>query len=156
MAKYHQPGYQDRDYESQRSESRNQAPKSEGKRKPPPERTSGPPRWDHALGPKPVNLPGTRAVSRCAQCGTVLDATAALGTCPKCGFELHSCKQCMYFDPGSRFECMQSIKERIAKKDARNDCTLYEIRVTREKETSTPASLRPNDARQAFENLFKK
>jgi hypothetical protein len=101
-------------------------------------------------------MPGTRAVSRCAQCGTVLQAIPPTGLCPKCGFELHSCKQCMYFDPGSRFECMQPIKERIAKKDVRNDCTFFEIRVTREKETSTPASLRPNDARQAFENLFKK
>ena len=35
---------------------------------------------------------------------------------------------------------MQPVKERVAKKDERNDCTLYEIRVTREKETSTPAS----------------
>jgi hypothetical protein len=108
------------------------------------------------MGPKPVNMPGTRAVSRCAQCGTVLQAIPPTGLCPKCGFELHSCKQCMYFDPGSRNECMQPVKERVAKKDARNDCTFYEIRVTREKETSTPPSLRPNDARQAFENLFKK
>jgi hypothetical protein len=51
---------------------------------------------------------------------------------------------------------MQPIKERITKKDERNGCTLYEIRVTREKETSTPASARPTDARTAFENLFKK
>jgi hypothetical protein len=51
---------------------------------------------------------------------------------------------------------MQPVKERIAKKDARNGCTLYEIRVTREKETSTPATARPTDARAAFENLFKK
>ncbi len=51
---------------------------------------------------------------------------------------------------------MQPVKERIAKKDARNNCELYEIRVTREKETSTPATMRPNDARAAFENLFKK
>jgi hypothetical protein len=51
---------------------------------------------------------------------------------------------------------MQPVKERIAKKDVRNDCTLFEIRVTREKETSTPAALKPNDARAAFENLFKK
>jgi hypothetical protein len=51
---------------------------------------------------------------------------------------------------------MQPVKERIAKKDTQNNCELYEIRVTREKETSTPASLRPNDARAAFENLFKK
>ena len=145
MAKYRQPGYQDRERENE--------PRPQ-QRKAPPERKSGPPKWDHALGPRPVNLPGTRAVSRCAQCGTVLQGTPE--QCPKCGFELHSCKQCTYFDPGSRFECMQPIKERIAKKDARNQCEFYEIRVTREKETSTPATLRPNDARAAFENLFKK
>jgi hypothetical protein len=51
---------------------------------------------------------------------------------------------------------MQPVKERVAKKDVRNDCTFYEIRVTREKETSTPVSVKPNDARAAFENLFKK
>ena len=143
-AKYRQHGYQDRD----REESR----KGSG------EKPSGgaTPKRDLTFGPKPVNLPGTRAVSRCTQCGTVLQGMPTTGQCPKCGFELHSCKQCSYFDPGSRFECMQPIEERIAKKDARNECELYEIRVTREKETSTPASLRPNDARAAFENLFKK
>jgi hypothetical protein len=143
-AKYRQHGYQDRD----RGESR----KGSG------EKSSGgaTPKRELTFGPKPVNLPGTRAVSRCTQCGTVLQGMPTTGQCPKCRFELHSCKQCSYFDPGSRFECMQPIKERIAKKDARNECELYEIRVTREKETSTPASLRPNDARAAFENLFKK
>lgn len=146
VAKYRQPGYQDNDRQ----------PRKDAPRKAPPERKSGPPRWDHALGPRPVNLPGTRAISRCAQCGTVLQGSSADGKCPKCGFELHSCKQCMYFDPGSRFECMQPVKERVAKKDVRNECTYYEMRVTREKETSTPAALKPNDARAAFENLFKK
>jgi hypothetical protein len=62
----------------------------------------------------------------------------------------------MYFDPGSHFECMRPVTVRIAKKDERNDCTSYEIRVTREKETSTPVSQRPTSARQAFDNLFKK
>jgi hypothetical protein len=51
---------------------------------------------------------------------------------------------------------MQPVKERVAKKDARNECPLYEMRVTREKETSTPVAQRPNDARAAFDNLFKK
>jgi hypothetical protein len=151
VAKYRQHGYQDRDRESSAKESR-----GEERKKTPKERTGGPPKWDYSLGPKSVNLPGTRAVSRCAQCGTVLQGMPPEGKCPKCGFELHSCKQCMYFDPGSRFECMQPVKERVAKKDARNECPSYEMRVTREKETSTPASLRPTDARQAFENLFKK
>ncbi len=158
-AKYRQHGYQDRDRQDRDRQEHDREDKPRGSRekdsreKPAP---LPPARRDYSMGPKPVNMPGTRAVSRCAQCGTVLQAIPPTGLCPKCGFELHSCKQCMYFDPGSRYECMQPIKERIAKKDARNDCTFYEIRVTREKETSTPASLRPNDARQAFENLFKK
>jgi hypothetical protein len=142
-AKYRQHGYQDRD--------RADKPRRESGEKP----ASASPKRDNTFGPRPVNLPGTRAVSRCTQCGTVLQSSPG-DKCPKCGFELHSCKQCTYFDPGSRFECMQPVPLRIAKKDARNECTFYEIRVTREKETSTPASLRPNDARQAFENLFKK
>ena len=75
--------------------------------------------------------------------------------CPKCGFELHSCKQCAYFDPSSRFECSQPIPERIPRKDARNDCTFYAMRVMVEKETSTPGA-KVQDARQAFDNLFKK
>jgi predicted RNA-binding Zn-ribbon protein involved in translation (DUF1610 family) len=152
VAKYRQHGYQDRDREDRDREAER---KRSGER--PASGGSPQSKRDNTFGPRPVNMPGTRAVSRCAQCGTVLQGgIPSDAKCPKCGFELHSCKQCTYFDPGSRFECMQPVKERIPKKDMRNNCELFEIRVTREKETSTPASLRPNDARQAFENLFKK
>jgi hypothetical protein len=147
-AKYRQHGYQDRDRDNRDNDKPRREPGEKSGQKPA--------KRDYSMGPKPVNMPGTRAVSRCSQCGTVLQSTPPTGLCPKCGFELHSCKQCMYFDPGSRFECMQPVTVRVPKKDARNNCTFYEIRVTREKETSTPATLRPNDARQAFENLFKK
>jgi hypothetical protein len=148
-AKYRQHGYQDRDRESK---PRKESGKEFG------EKPASVPlaRRDYSMGPKPVNMPGTRAVSRCAQCGTVLQEIPPTALCSKCGFELHSCKQCMYFDPGKRFECMQPVPVRVPRKDARNDCTFYEMRVSREKETSTPASLRPKDARAAFENLFKK
>jgi hypothetical protein len=153
VAKYRQHGYQDRDRDQKpRPDSGGRSGEKSGEKP-----ASVPPaRRDYSMGPKPVNMPGTRSVSRCAQCGTVLQEIPPTGLCPKCGFELHSCKQCMYFDPGSRFECMQPVTERVTRKDARNDCTFYEIRVTREKETSTPVGLRPTSARQAFDNLFKK
>lgn len=151
MAKYRQHGYQDRD----RSD-RDKGDRSHGEHKGSGEKAAPPPKRDNTFGPRPVNLPGTHAVSRCTQCGTVLQGMTADGRCPKCGFELHSCKQCMYFDPGSRFECMQPVKARVEKKDAKNDCTFYEMRVTREKETSTPVAARPSSARAAFDNLFKK
>lgn len=139
--KYRQRGYQD-------SGSSGKKPSAE---------KSGKPAKKDTFGPRPVQMPGTRDVSRCAQCGTLLQGLMDLPErCPKCGFELHSCKQCMYFDPSSRFECLQPITARLSPKDKKNDCTFYAIRVTREKETTTPATLKPQDARQAFENLFKK
>lgn len=138
--KYRQRGYQD-----------------SGADKPKGERSEGRPAKKDTFGPRAIQMPSRRSVSRCSQCGTVLqNLSEPLGQCPKCGFELHSCKQCMYFDPSSRFECMQPVKERVAKKDARNQCPSYAIRVMVEKETSTPPALRPQDARAAFENLFKK
>jgi predicted nucleic acid-binding Zn-ribbon protein len=101
-------------------------------------------------------MPGTRTVSRCAQCGTVLQLVSEpVGQCPKCGFELHSCKQCVHFDPGSRNECRQPVPERVAKKDMLNTCTFYVLKTTVERETSNNAG-RVDDARKAFENLFKK
>lgn len=135
--KYRQQGYQDSGAERQ---------------KPAQEK---PVRKD-TFGPRPVQMPGTHTVSRCAQCGTLLTLVSEpLGQCPKCGFELHSCKQCTFFDPSSRFECMQPVSERIAKKDARNDCKFYSISVRVEKQTSAGAVSRPNDARRAFDDLFK-
>jgi hypothetical protein len=101
-------------------------------------------------------LPQTRTVSRCVDCGTPLPPLTDLsGRCPKCGAELHSCRQCAHFDPGRRFECAQPVPERIAAKGARNACGLFSLHVTVERETSAGAA-RPDDARRAFDDLFKK
>jgi hypothetical protein len=151
MPKYRQPGYQDSGDER----------KSE--KKPRPKR-------DETFGPRPLQMPGKRTVSRCAQCGTLLqELSEPVGVCPKCGFELHSCRQCTHFDPASRFECTQPIPERIPRKEMRNDCTFFLVRTTVERETSAAGgtaaaaagesatnTTSPEDARRAFENLFKK
>lgn len=113
------------------------------------------PNRDNTFGPRPLNMPGKRTVSRCAQCGTVLTLTGEVPAACKCGFALHSCKQCAHFDPASRFECRQTILERIPKKDVANTCSQYLMKTSVERETST-ATTRAADARQAFENLFKK
>ena len=103
--KYRQHGYQDRGEETRKKES-----------------TERPVKKD-TFGPRPIQMPGTRSVSRCSQCGSLLQSLSdPVGQCPKCGFELHSCKQCTYFDPSSRFECTQPIPERIPRKDQRNEC----------------------------------
>lgn len=137
--KYRQRGYQDSDRGRQeRPSGQRQGPK--------PER----------FGPKTPLLPGSHSVSRCGGCGTILPADFdPSGKCLRCGFELHSCKQCAYFDTSARWECTQPIPERVPRKDAKNGCTFYAPRMTVEKQTS-PESLRPDDPRKAFENLFRR
>ena len=132
--KYRQRGYMD--------SGRERPEKAEGAKKP------------ETFGPRTPNMPGRRSVLRCASCAALLPAGVdPKGKCPRCGFELHSCKQCAYFDTASRFECTQPIPQRIARKDAKNECSFYAPRTTVERETSTA---RPLDARKAFESLFKK
>ena len=154
--KYKQKGYRDRDAEDKKRERADRGVRPAEPR----------PKQD-LLGPRTPRMVGTVMRARCSNCGTVLaPGFDQKGQCPKCQFELHSCKQCVHFDTSRQFECTQPISERIAKKDAKNECTFFEFRMTVEKDTSpvnyaraTPAAVspaKPNDARRAFEDLFKK
>jgi hypothetical protein len=135
--KYRQRGYQDDNRTTPR------APRAPGPR----------PRADQPEGPRAPNLMPWREVSRCAGCAVEL-SSADVGTarCGRCGAELHACTQCAFFDPGARLQCRQPIAARIAVKDARNDCALWKLRTTVERETQAAA---PRSGRQAFDDLFK-
>ncbi len=138
--KYRQRGYRDDDRREER-----------------PSRPAGPPVSKSLEGPRSPVMPPRRGVSRCAGCGAILpQGIDPQGKCPRCGFELHCCKQCVNFDTSQRFECLKPIPKRIPGKDTRNDCAFYEMRVTVERETSSGGVAKPATARQAFENLFKK
>ena len=149
--KYTQRGYMDSDA-------------SKKKEKRPPEHR---PRQEQ-IGPRTPRMVGTITLARCSNCGAVLPAGFdPAGQCPRCAFELHCCKQCVHFDTAARFECTEPVPERVAKKDARNGCTFYSFRTTVEKDTAPTAqaapaaasastSYRPNSARKAFDDLFKK
>ncbi|HVZ61843.1 MAG TPA: hypothetical protein VG892_13745 [Terriglobales bacterium] len=151
--KYSQRGYQD----SKQQDSKPQGAGKSQKQQTPAARVDN-------YGPRAMNMPGKRSVTRCSECGTILPATGnGSGSCPKCGAALHSCKQCSEFDPAARFECRQLIAARRARKDAANTCEFFANKVTVERETSsgggsggTSTGNRMDDARRAFDNLFKK
>jgi hypothetical protein len=133
--KYKQRGYQD--------EERDNRP-----------RASAPQKSD-VRSPK---MPPFREVTRCNLCGTPVNievgGIALDAECPKCHTDLHTCKNCLSFDPGARFQCRKPVTERVAKKDVRNTCELFEPRKTIERETTT-ASVDTKDPRAAFDKLFK-
>jgi len=138
--KYRQRGYMEHDREPQR-------PKPQSQR-------------DHQSqprdreGPRSPRMMPFGEVVKCAACGAKLSPNINLeSSCPKCNADLHTCRQCTYFDPGARFECRKSIPARIVTKHARNTCELFDPRTVVERQTSSGA---PTDARQAFAKLFKK
>ena len=94
---------------------------------------------------------GTVTRGRCSNCGAVLTAGFdPNGQCPKCQFELHSCKQCRFFDSGAQFECTQPIPERITPKDTKNNCKFYEFRMTIEKDTAPTSYAQPAQVAQVL------
>src|SRR3984957_3330967 len=159
--KYKQRGYSDpesEDKKRERSERSNGDSRPKGSTRPKLEK----------IGPRTPGMVGKGMRGGGSSCGAVrMPGFDPTGQCPRCHAEMHSCKQCVHFDTGKQFECTQPIPERIAKKDAKNDCTFFELRMTVEKDISpvnyaaatppaAPAAGRPNDARKAFEDLFKK
>ena len=155
--KYRQNGYMDTSRDNR--EYREDRPKPNGPRPP-----------LDVTGPRLPRLVQHVAASRCFNCATTLPPdTDFSGTCPKCGTELHCCKQCSHFEPSTRFQCLKPIPVRIPVKDKMNECTLFTPRVTVAREGTAggpsvtspmpmgpPAPRNPEDARSAFDRLFKK
>jgi hypothetical protein len=155
--KYRQHGYQDSDRGS--ASYRQDRPKQQGPKAP-----------IDITGPKLPRLVQNLVASRCFNCAVILAPGADFkGKCPKCGAALHCCKQCVHFDSSTRFQCMKPIAVRIAVKDQANTCELFTTRVTVARDVQ-PSSALPkagdngtvaaprnaNDARAAFDSLFKK
>jgi hypothetical protein len=135
--KYRQRGYQEDD---RRGEQRSKPQQPEARR--------------DREGPRSPRMMAFGEKVKCAACGAIVAATIRNdSTCPKCNTDLHTCRQCTYFDPGSRFECRKPLTARIVNKGGRNTCELFAARTVVERETS---SGKPTDAKQAFANLFKK
>jgi hypothetical protein len=157
--KYRQNGYMDSDRE--RQSFRDDRPKPQGPRLP-----------IDVTGPRLPRLVQHVAASRCFNCATTLPPDVEFsGVCPKCNAELHCCKQCSHFEPSTRFQCLKPIPVRIALKDKANTCELFKPRVTVARDGTSngapmpsaastqmgpPAPRNADDARSAFDRLFKK
>jgi hypothetical protein len=140
--KYRQRGYMDNDREPQRP--RTQSPQSKPREAP-----------RDREGPRSPKMMAFGETVKCSSCGAKAPTQInGESTCPNCKGDLHTCRQCAYFDPGARFQCSTTITARIVNKNARNTCELFAPRTVVERQTSSGGA--PTDARQAFANLFKK
>ena len=151
--KYKHRGYQDGGgFGSHSGGSQNRRPDG-----PPPEphreRLEGAPRGRTAGGFGPEAF-------KCNQCGQLRPTLGDLEpdeACAKCGADLHTCGNCRFFDTTTLWECRENIPARVTGKHKRNECTFFQPKIVKDlaaDKGKMPQS--PEDARKAFDALFKK
>ena len=133
--KYRQPGYQDRERE---------------------ERPKPPPRQKGAAGRIETKF---HLVTRCNNCAAemqVMDEIQVNAKCKNCGTDLHTCRNCLHFDPSARNECNKPVEVRVTNKSLNNICHFFEPKTLVEKQGSGATQKAESSHRQAFFDLFKK
>lgn len=124
-----------------------------GPQEPRKERLEGAPRGRTAGGFGPE-------VFRCARCGELQRSFGHVvedATCGRCQADLHTCTNCKSFDTSSRWECREELPARVSPKDSKNACELFAPKIVKDLAGDRATKMSsPDDARQAFENLFKK
>jgi predicted RNA-binding Zn-ribbon protein involved in translation (DUF1610 family) len=67
----------------------------------------------------------------CAHCGGQLDVignqVGRRDTCPHCGEELRSCRNCRHFDETVAKQCKEPFAEVPSDKDGANFCDLFQL-----------------------------
>jgi len=64
----------------------------------------------------------------CFSCGAQLGSNAKPGrsdTCAACDADVHCCRNCEFYDPGSYNECRESQADRVLEKHRSNFCEYF-------------------------------
>jgi hypothetical protein len=123
---------------------------SERERRPKP-----PPREKGAAGRVETKF---HLVTRCNNCAAeiqIQDQIQVTDKCTNCNTDLHTCRNCLNFDPSARNECTKPVEIRVVNKSVNNFCPLFKAKVLIEKKGSGAAPKVVDSNRQAFFDLFK-
>jgi hypothetical protein len=95
--------------------------------------------------------------NKCSQIRHNLGPLTSDETCMACGADMHTCGNCRFFDATTMWECRENITVRVIGKQVRNECASFQPKIV--KDLAADKGKQPmneNDARKAFDALFKK
>jgi hypothetical protein len=75
--------------------------------------------------------------------------------CAHCKAEMHCCKNCRFFDPGKNNQCSEPQAEYVRDKVRDNFCDFFEANRNVPLNERSTTTVRTENARSAFDNLFK-
>jgi hypothetical protein len=89
---------------------------------------------------------------RCQRDLPIEGKIARLDSCPKCFSDLHVCLNCNFYDPFAPKQCRETSAELVRDKEKSNFCEYF----TPSSKSGISAKSPADEARKAFDNLFKK
>jgi len=96
----------------------------------------------------------------CHHCGRELQIFSAkverTASCPYCRSDLKCCLNCRLHDPGANNQCREPQAEWQPEKARANFCEFFEIRHVADLGSGGGAQSKARNARDAFDQLFKK
>ncbi len=95
----------------------------------------------------------------CWKCGRGIELApgarvASRDACPQCDADLHSCRNCKFYDPSKNNQCAEPQAEWVREKGAANYCDYFSpnpVLLAQGKRSSSPAE----NAKKKFDSLFK-
>ena len=87
----------------------------------------------------------------CWKCGNDIGDSVPIprsAECPFCHADLHSCRNCQFYSPGSHYDCHETVEEPVRDKERANFCGSFKPRL----HFSSP--VKKDDARKKLDALF--
>ena len=94
---------------------------------------------------------------KCKSNVEVLEPVSRSAECPVCHADLHSCRNCMFYSPGSHYDCHETIDELVQDKERANFCDSFKIKrdwSAGSGEAGSGAEDKSSKAKDAFNALF--
>jgi len=93
---------------------------------------------------------------KCWKCSELIDISAgqrvtSRDECPHCHTDLHSCRNCQFYDPSRHQQCAEPQAEWVRDKEAANYCDYFEPAAV----TAVASSSRREDIKKKFDSLFR-
>ncbi len=91
----------------------------------------------------------------CWKCGKNIVDTLQIfraTACPDCGTDLHACKNCLFYERGSHYDCKERIEDPVEDKERANFCDWFSAR--RDFSASGAQDKKAAAARDMFNSLF--
>lgn len=100
-----------------------------------------------------------REMAICFKCGSAFPREMRVTRsteCERCNQPVRCCRNCLFFSPGSHWDCRETVPEQVVDKERSNFCEYFRLneRTSTDEKGATSSEMPREATRRAFDDLF--